>query len=284
MTSQQIEIVLDVAKTLNLRKSAENLYISQPTLTYQIQLLEKEIGFKIFSRQNKTLGITTAGSYFITEIKKVSKYVNEIILNSQRLEQNYKKIITISLPYRFVLECLPQAIKRLNEIYPNIIVNTDFNWRMRYENYFYGKLDIVFDLNNELSQRKSMTIVDLYETNLNVVCNKDNILANNKILTLENIKNHEIVKFERVNLPYFLPNLENKPDLDSIYISIAANNKIALLPDYLNDHKNNFKWIPLNFKSISTCSLGYNTKNSTNCIKDFVKIIKNFYGGPHKLD
>ena len=37
MTTKQIEYILELAQTLNFNRAAENLYISQPTLTYQIR-------------------------------------------------------------------------------------------------------------------------------------------------------------------------------------------------------------------------------------------------------
>ena len=44
MNTKQIDCVLELSNTLNFREAAENLFISQPSLTYQIQSLEAEIG------------------------------------------------------------------------------------------------------------------------------------------------------------------------------------------------------------------------------------------------
>ena len=53
MTTKQIDYILELAQTLNFNRAAENLYISQPTMTYQINSAESEIGFKIFERSGK---------------------------------------------------------------------------------------------------------------------------------------------------------------------------------------------------------------------------------------
>jgi len=55
MNSKQIETVLELAETLNFSRAAENLYLSQPTITYQLNELEKEIGFGYLTAQGKVL-------------------------------------------------------------------------------------------------------------------------------------------------------------------------------------------------------------------------------------
>lgn len=53
MNSKQIECALELALTLNFGQAAENLYITQPTLSYHIKTLEDEIGFQLFERSGK---------------------------------------------------------------------------------------------------------------------------------------------------------------------------------------------------------------------------------------
>ena len=55
MTTKQMDCALELSHTLNFSRAAENLFISQPALTYQIQCLENEIGFRLFERSGKGL-------------------------------------------------------------------------------------------------------------------------------------------------------------------------------------------------------------------------------------
>lgn len=48
MNTKQIRCILELARTQNFNRAAENLFISQPTLTYQLKAAEDEIGFAIF--------------------------------------------------------------------------------------------------------------------------------------------------------------------------------------------------------------------------------------------
>lgn len=66
MKLTQIYYALKVAENGSMNKTAENLYISQPTLTNAIKDLEEEIGIRIFERTSKGVILTREGSTFLT--------------------------------------------------------------------------------------------------------------------------------------------------------------------------------------------------------------------------
>ena len=66
MTTKQIDYCIEVARTLNFSRAADNLFVSQPTFSYQIRLLEEEVGFTIFERTGKGAALTPAGSQFVS--------------------------------------------------------------------------------------------------------------------------------------------------------------------------------------------------------------------------
>ena len=55
MTTKQIDYCIELAHTLNFSRAADNMFVSQPTFSYQIRLLEDEVGFAIFERSGKGL-------------------------------------------------------------------------------------------------------------------------------------------------------------------------------------------------------------------------------------
>ncbi|QNL49059.1 LysR family transcriptional regulator [Olivibacter sp. SDN3] len=71
MTIIQLENFLILAETLNFRKAAEKIFIAQPALSKQIQLLEEEVGAMLFERNNKRVSLTPAGSFFKAESHKL---------------------------------------------------------------------------------------------------------------------------------------------------------------------------------------------------------------------
>lgn len=67
MTITQFQYVLAVAKYRNFTTAAENSFVTQPTLSMQIQKLEEELGVVIFDRSKKPLQITEIGEQIIRQ-------------------------------------------------------------------------------------------------------------------------------------------------------------------------------------------------------------------------
>lgn len=61
MDIRSIRYFLEVAQELNITRAAENLHMAQPPLSRQIQLLEQELGVKLFHRDRKRLQLTEEG-------------------------------------------------------------------------------------------------------------------------------------------------------------------------------------------------------------------------------
>ena len=72
MTLNQLYYFQCVARTENFRAAAEDLYISQPSLSRSIDSLEKELGIMLFERSGRGISLTKAGTLFL-------EYVNRIL-------------------------------------------------------------------------------------------------------------------------------------------------------------------------------------------------------------
>ncbi|MEC4113886.1 LysR family transcriptional regulator [Myroides pelagicus] len=74
MTITQLIYTLAVAEHRNFTLAAEKTFVTQPTLSMQIQKLEEELGVQIFDRSSKPIQLTTIGQ---TIIKQAQKIVDE---------------------------------------------------------------------------------------------------------------------------------------------------------------------------------------------------------------
>ncbi len=71
MTITQLKYVLVVAEYKNFTKAAEKTFVTQPTLSMQIQKLEEELGILIFDRSTKPLKLTAIGEKIIAQARKI---------------------------------------------------------------------------------------------------------------------------------------------------------------------------------------------------------------------
>ena len=74
MTITQLYYVLAVAENQNFTKAAEKCFVTQPTLSMQIQKLEDELAILIFDRSKKPIILTEIGEKIVTQAKSI---VNE---------------------------------------------------------------------------------------------------------------------------------------------------------------------------------------------------------------
>ncbi|MGA1227476.1 MAG: LysR substrate-binding domain-containing protein [Tamlana sp.] len=74
MTITQLYYVLAVAENQNFTKAAEKCFVTQPTLSMQIQKLEDELDVQIFDRSKKPIELTDVGKKIVTQARNI---VNE---------------------------------------------------------------------------------------------------------------------------------------------------------------------------------------------------------------
>jgi len=74
MTITQLQYVLAVAEHKNFTLAAEKCFVTQPTLSMQIQKVEEELGIQIFDRTKKPIQMTEIGQKIVNQAKNI---VNE---------------------------------------------------------------------------------------------------------------------------------------------------------------------------------------------------------------
>ncbi len=82
MTITQLKYVLAVAEYQNFTTASEKCFVTQPTLSMQIQKLEDELGVTIFNRKKKPIQLTAIGEKIIEQAKVIvdeSVRINDIV-------------------------------------------------------------------------------------------------------------------------------------------------------------------------------------------------------------
>ena len=79
MTITQLKYVLSVAEYQNFTVAAEHSFVTQPTLSMQIQKLEDELGVKIFNRSKKPIELTEVGEKIVEQAKVIVDESNRIL-------------------------------------------------------------------------------------------------------------------------------------------------------------------------------------------------------------
>ncbi|MCB7083977.1 LysR family transcriptional regulator [Acidaminococcus intestini] len=79
MTFLQILYFLKVSETLNYHRAAEELHVSQPSISRTLKLLEQEIGVPLFIKKGRTIGLSKEGLFFKQRMEQLSFQFNKAL-------------------------------------------------------------------------------------------------------------------------------------------------------------------------------------------------------------
>jgi LysR family hydrogen peroxide-inducible transcriptional activator len=79
MTITQLQYILAVAEHKNFTNAAEKCFVTQPTLSMQIQKVEEELGVQIFDRTKKPIQLTDIGEKIVMQAKNIVNEANRIL-------------------------------------------------------------------------------------------------------------------------------------------------------------------------------------------------------------
>jgi DNA-binding transcriptional LysR family regulator len=78
MEIRQIRYAVSVARHLHFTKAAQELFVAQPALSYQIKQLEIELGVQLFDRSTRHVTLTDAGRAFLPSARRILAELDDI--------------------------------------------------------------------------------------------------------------------------------------------------------------------------------------------------------------
>ena len=255
MNTKQMDYIIETAKTLNLSRAAENLFISQPALSYQIKVIEEEVGFAIFDRVGKSIRLTPAGQQLVTSLQRISVDLQFAIEQAQNMGEIYTDSIKIGFASRSALYYLPQAIKLFEQMHPDVQIVPEIQApNDSLTAFLHKELDLILLPKQEAQKLSNVVIHPLYISQIYLLCQQTDPLAQLDRVTAQDLAGRTLLVnggssqtlrqvqqrvLSTVPIHYF-----NSPTHDFTLIQVASDKAICLSPGYLNDHSGAFAWIP----------------------------------------
>ena len=287
MTTKQIDYCIELARTQSFSRGSENLFVSQPTFSYQIKLLEDEVGFAIFERNGKGATLTPAGTQFVTFLSNMRDDMERAIEQGQNFSAKYRDNITLSLMVRQALYFLPEAIRIFESNDSGVQITPLFQYADGLDSFFKNESDIIFALKEQTKQLAGVNIHELFESHIYLITDVNDPLARKNLIKDEDIygrtlmvgggspallKSVQAKLISSGKIEYF-----NSPDHDTTLTNVAAGKGICLAPGFLNDHSGQFAWIPYDCKDTIHCVLLTHRHDTRECVTDFVGTLQKLY-------
>lgn len=85
MLNTNIMVFMEVARQGSFTKATNNLYMTSTAVMKHINNLEKELGFKLFTRSNQGVTLTDAGEVFFEDCKKIVEQTKAALQRARKL-------------------------------------------------------------------------------------------------------------------------------------------------------------------------------------------------------
>ena len=287
MHNDSLEIFAKVVEYKSFNAVSRVLYISPVAIRKHIDKLEKELGVSLFKRSSKGVILTEKGEILYATVKKMQSIYDECLF---KLKGDRKSKIRVGLSRHFLLGNADIVFKWFfnnNNNYQVDIVEIEESYSFVEDNL--DKLDKQVDILigssvEELNKHYQQTIITSIKPGLLVP--KTHRLANNKIITINDIKDtniyvngvcscqeiSEVIQLLKDNSNVTMIDKEN--DLANKYQECIKENNLLFCTNYLSIDFLDASIIPLDFaKSIpfsfvylKTCD--YEIKHFANCMKE----------------
>ena len=120
MEIRTLRYFLAVAREENMTRAAEQLHVTQPTLSKQLKSLENELGKKLFTRHSFSIKLTDEGVLLRNRAEDLVSMADKIEMEFVSLDDITGGELYLGLAESFQIRHLARVIKNLKEKYPHL--------------------------------------------------------------------------------------------------------------------------------------------------------------------
>ena len=118
MDFREFQYVVTIADCCSITDAAKQLYISQPSLSYALAKIEKEIGLKLFDRSKQPLVLTDAGQYYVTVARQFLRDKSNFQNHLADLKNGANGSISLGIPAERSGYMLPPVLPQFRRKFP----------------------------------------------------------------------------------------------------------------------------------------------------------------------
>lgn len=286
MNTTQLECFLSVAFNLNFARAAEEIHITQPAVTHQINSLESELGVKLFRRTTRTVQLTMDGLNFISDAKSIVQSMYHAKARLLSKQGTPFSLLSIGCSTALEYACFPQMLRPLVKKFPDVHPVIKAVPAQALGNLLDNEsIDIMFSLKLDTDIKKSWIYHELVSAGVVCALPKDHKYASSSSLTLEELSHEKLVFLEPRKTPAqifalqaLLVSLHSPADLyfcDDMEGSLtmtASGLGVTILPDIKPFKVNGLVYVPLEDETKLSYGLYYKERNKNKMMKYFIEL------------
>ncbi|MBQ9022937.1 MAG: LysR family transcriptional regulator [Eubacterium sp.] len=204
MTLQQLRYALTISEAGSLNKAAEQLYMTQPSLSSAIHELENELEISIFHRTSRGMVTTTEGSEFLAYARQLYEQYELLISRYSDSSLRKKKFSVSTQHYSFAVKAFVDTVKRFDSLQFDFsiqetktkdvildVAELRSEIGILYQNSYNTKVI------TRLLKEKDLVFYPLIECHANVYLWKEHPLAGEESISISQLEPYPCLLFEQ---------------------------------------------------------------------------------------
>lgn len=194
-TLHQLKVFETVARLTSITRAAEELSLTQPTVSMQIKQLTQNIGVPLFEQIGKKLYLTQAGQELVITCREIFNELARFemkIGDFQGMKQGKLRLATITTTKYF----MPRAIAPFCQLYPGVDVALEITNHERVLDRLNENLDDLYII-SKIPNRLDVALHPFLENPLVVIAPKNHPLAQEKNIPITKLHNEQFIMRER---------------------------------------------------------------------------------------
>ena len=203
MNSKQVECFISVAETLNFTQSSKLLFISQPTVTHNVAMLEEELGYKLFTRTNKQVELTPAGRYLYRSLKEIGSQYRNAVSRARLYGEGYERELVLGCgSSEFEEQFLPGVVREFRRLHPDVYVRFEMGHiREKMALLQEGKIDLLLSTTMMNIDPRRFVYEPLASYGMVCAMSREHALAQEGSLRIDDLEGQSLVLLDQTCAP-----------------------------------------------------------------------------------
>ena len=152
MTLLQLQYFKILARVLHYTQAAAELHIAQPSLSYSIKELEKELGVKLFEKDSRHIKLTVYGEQFLPYAERALEMIDEGVGVLKQMAGSAQQIVRLGYFYSISASLIPAVMIGIYGQEKNQSIRFQFTEAPSFDLFQQlkkGELDLAFCLHQD---------------------------------------------------------------------------------------------------------------------------------------
>ncbi|MFC0015017.1 MULTISPECIES: LysR family transcriptional regulator [Allobacillus] len=192
MDTRQLRYYVALIEAGTYTKAAEQLHISQPSLSATIKKLEESVGLTLINRGSRSLHMTHEGKILYEEARRFLQHFQHVTDEMERLKQQGPLEISIGL-IESTIFFVPEILKQFKQEYEEAKVSLMETLSLSDVERALYNFDIHLAITNQNIFQNDIETLPIYEEKLVTLIPSGHRLANKRTIQLHDLENESFI-------------------------------------------------------------------------------------------